>query len=128
MNKYFVEYPKNQLYTCFDGRDMFVNFKFDYNDNEYLFIHLICKNSEIGDGIRKLLKLKDTNSALYLIFCMVIDNFNLYSKKYESGEFKYSLLHDKDLNLKKREHPNISICNDDCYYDTTYSGKMMYNR
>ena len=106
MNKYFTEYPKNQLYTCFDVRDMFVNFKFDYNGNEYLFIHLIHKNSESRDGIKTLLKLKDKNSALYLIFCMVIDNFNLHSKKYESGEFKYSLLHDKDFNLKEK---NIQI-------------------
>ena len=30
---------------------------------------------------------------------MVIDNLNLHSKKYDRGEFKYSLLHDKDLNL-----------------------------
>ena len=99
MNKYFIEYPKNQLYTCFDGRDKFLNLKFDYNDYEYLFIHLIRKNSEIFDGIKKLLKLKDKNSVLYLIFCMVIDNLNLHSKKYDRGEFKYSLLHDKDLNL-----------------------------
>ena len=33
MNKYFIEYPKNQFYTSFDGRDMFINLKFDYNDN-----------------------------------------------------------------------------------------------
>ena len=30
---------------------------------------------------------------------MVIDNLNLHSKKYDRGEFRYSLLHDKDLNL-----------------------------
>ena len=35
MNKYFIEYPKNQFYTCFDGRDKFINLKFDYNDYEY---------------------------------------------------------------------------------------------
>ena len=107
---------------------MFINLKFDYNDNEYLFIHLIRKNSEIYDGVKKRLKSKDKNNVLYLIFCMIIDNFNLHSIKYDSSEFKYTLLSDKDLNFKKREHPNINICNDDCYYDTTYSGKMMYNR
>ena len=84
--------------------------------------------SEIYDGVKKLLKLKDKNSLLYLIFCLIIDNFNLHSKKYDIGEFKYTLLSDKDLIFKKREHLNFNICNDDCYYDTTYSGKMMYNR
>ena len=56
---------------------------------------------------------------------MILDNFNLHSNKYNSGEFKCTLLSDKDLNFKKRENPNINICNDRCYYDTTYSGKMM---
>ena len=51
MNKYFIVYPKNQLYICFDGRDSFLNFKFNYG-NEYLFIYLIYKNSEIGKGIK----------------------------------------------------------------------------
>ena len=37
---------------------------------------------------------------------MIIDNFNLHSKKYDSGEFKYTSLSDKDLNLKKE---NIQI-------------------
>ena len=44
MNKYFIEYPKYQLCTCFVGRDMFINLKLDYNDNEYLFVHLVRKN------------------------------------------------------------------------------------
>ena len=34
MNKYFTEYPKHQLYTCFDGRDMFINLKFNRNYND----------------------------------------------------------------------------------------------
>ena len=29
---------------------------------------------------------------------MIIDNFNLHSKKYDSCEFKYTSLSDKDLN------------------------------
>ena len=44
---------------CFDARDMFINLRFDHNDNEHLFIHIICKNNEIYDGIKKLTKLKD---------------------------------------------------------------------
>ena len=42
MNKYFTEYPKYQLYVRFDG---FVNLKFEYNDNEYLFTEFIPKNN-----------------------------------------------------------------------------------
>ena len=43
MNKYFIEYPKYQMYVCFDGVDGFVNLKFRYNDNESLFTEFIPK-------------------------------------------------------------------------------------
>ena len=44
MNKYFIEYPKNHIYVCFDGLDGFVNFKFKHNDNEYLFVEFVPRN------------------------------------------------------------------------------------
>ena len=127
MNKYFIEYPKHQLYTCFDGRDVFINLMFNHNDNEYLFIHIILKNNEIYEGVKKLIKLRDKNSVLYLTFSMVIDTYISHSRKRDYGEFRYTLSLDKDLNFKKREYSNISICNDGRYY-STYSGKMIYNR
>ena len=40
---------------------------------------------------------------------MVIDNLNLHSKKYDRGEFRYSLLHDKDCEFKLKEKENIQI-------------------
>ena len=45
MNKYFIEYPKNHIYVRFDGLDRFVNFKFKHDDNEYLFVKFVCRNS-----------------------------------------------------------------------------------
>ena len=44
MNKYFIEYPKNQMYLCFDGRDGYVNFKFKHNLDEYLFVEFVPRN------------------------------------------------------------------------------------
>ena len=102
IDKYFIEYPKHQLYICFDGRDMFINLRFDHNDNEYLFIHIIRKNNEIYDGVKKLIKLKDKNSALYLTFSMVIHNYILHSRERDYGKFRYTFSLDKDINLKKR--------------------------
>ena len=64
---------------------------------------------------------------MYSTFSMVIDNYNLHSREYDYGEFRYTLSLGKDLNFKKREYSNISICNDGRYY-STYSGKMIYNR
>ena len=91
MNNYFIEYPKNQLYTCFDGRDMFLNFRFNYNDNEFLFIHIIRKNNENYDRVKKLIKLKDKNIALYLTFSMVVDNYILHSREHDYGKCRYTL-------------------------------------
>ena len=91
MNNYFIEYPKNQLYTCFDGRDMFLNFQFNYNDNEFLFIHIIRKNNENYDRVKKLIKLKDKNIALYLTFSMVVDNYILHSREHDYGKCRYTL-------------------------------------
>ena len=36
MNKYFIEYLKNQIYVCFDGKNGYVNLKFEHNNNIYL--------------------------------------------------------------------------------------------
>ena len=47
MNKYFIEYPKNQMYLCFDGRDGYANFKFEHNHDEYLFVEFVPKKQQI---------------------------------------------------------------------------------
>ena len=44
MNRYFVEYTKKEIYTCFDGKDGFVNLKFEHNDTEYLLVEFVFKN------------------------------------------------------------------------------------
>ena len=36
MNKYFIEYLKNQIYVCFDGKNGYVNLQFEHNNNIYL--------------------------------------------------------------------------------------------
>ena len=70
--------------------------------NIYLFI-LFVKIMKFDDDVKKLTKLKDKKSALYLTFSMVIDNYILHSREYDYGEFRYVLLLGKDLNFKKRE-------------------------
>ena len=52
MNKYFIEYPKNQMYMCFDGEDGFVNLKFKHNDNEYLFVEFASKNNRLVSAFK----------------------------------------------------------------------------
>ena len=61
---------------------------------------------------------------------MVIDQFNLDPKKYKKGIFKYTILpeKDKDLKFENEKYPIIHIFTDDKYYDNTYSGEMIYNR
>ena len=48
----------------------------------------------------------------------------------KKGEFKFTILpeKDKDLKLEIEKYPSIHIFTDDKYYDNTYSGKVIYNR
>ena len=61
---------------------------------------------------------------------MIIDQFNLDHKKYKKGIFKYTILPEKDNDLKfeNEKYPIIHIFTDDKYYHNTYSGEMIYNR
>ena len=47
MKKYFMEYPKNQMFVCFDGRDSYVIFKIEHNHDEYLFVEFVPRNIRI---------------------------------------------------------------------------------
>ena len=59
---------------------------------------------------------------------MIIDQFNADPKNDKKGEFKYSMLPEKDRNLKSEEekYPSIHIFTDGPYYDHAYSGMMVY--
>ena len=130
MKKYFIEYPKNQMYLYSDGVDGFVNLRFKHNDNEYLFVEFVPKNYGLVSAFKRVLKLKDKNNALKSVLCMIIEKFNSEPRKDEQGEFKYIILpeKDKDLKFEKEKYPSIHIFTDDRYYDSTYPGKMIYNR
>ena len=130
MNKYFNEYPKNHIYVCFDGLDGFVNFRFKHNDNEYLFAEFVPRNNRLFNAFQRVLKLKDENSALKTVLCLIADKFNSEARNDEKGEFKYTILPEKDRNLNfgKDDYPSIHIFTDGKCYDNTYSSKMMYNR
>ena len=77
MNKYFIEYPKNHIYVCFDGLDGFVSFKFKHNYNEYLFVEFVCRNCRSFSAFKRILKIKDEKRALNTILCIIIDKLNL---------------------------------------------------
>ena len=115
---------------CFDGLDGFVNFTFKHNDNEYLFAGFVPRNNGLFNAFKRVLKLKDENSALKTVLCLIADKFNSESRKDEKGEFKCTILPEKDrnLNFEKGDYPSIHIFTDGKCYDNTYSGKMMYNR
>ena len=130
MNKYFIEYPKKKIYTCFDGEDGFVNLKFKHNDKEYLFVEFVFTNHDLVGSIKRVFKIYDKGNDLYSVLSMIVDQFNENSEKDEKGEFKYCILPEKDRHLKVEEekYPNIHVFTDNQYYDHTYSGKMVYKR
>ena len=104
MNKYFIEYPKKKIYTCFDGRDGFINLKFKHKYKEFLFVDFVFKNDNLVDSIKRALKLKDKSNDLYLVLSMIIDEFNADPKKDKKREFNiaYYLKKIDIYNLKKK--------------------------
>ena len=129
MNKYFTEYPKYQLYVCYDGEDSYLNLIINHLDDEYVFVQFVYGSSKIGEAAKKVLKLRDENDALYSVICMIIDKLVMESKKDEKGEFKYTILpeKDKDRSIRIEDYPSICICTNDYYYDT-YAGMLLQNR
>lgn len=130
MKKYFIEYPENNIYTCFDGEDGFVNLRFKHNDKEYLFAEFVFNNHDLIVFFKKVIKLTDKSNDLNSVLAMIIDQFNEDLKKVNHGEFRYFVLPEKNRNLKfeKGSYPCIHIFTNNQYYDYTYSGKMMYDR
>ena len=68
MNRYFIEYRKKKIYTCFDGRDGFVNLKFKHKDKKYLFVEFVFKNDNLVGSSKRAFKLQDKSNDLYLYF------------------------------------------------------------
>ena len=130
MKKYFIEYSKNQIYTCFDGEDKRLNFRFEHNGNEYLFTHLLHGDNKIDIALKRIFKLKDKSSNLCLLLSKIIEQFNIDPKRVTKDEFIYIILpeQDKDLKFGKEKSHSNHIFTDDKYYDRTYPGMMIYNR
>ena len=125
MKKYFIEYPKNHMYVCFDGRDDHVNFKI-----EYLFVEFVSRNKRLLSAFKRVLKLKDKSSGLNTVICMIIDQFEREPKRSEHGEFKYVIMPDKNEAVinENEVFPCIHIFTGDEYYENTYCGEMMFNK
>ena len=129
MNKYFIEYPKHKLFVCYDGKNSYLNMIINHCDNEYVFMQFVYRNIKIVESVKKMIKLREKNDALYSLICMIIDRFVVDSRICEKGEFRYAVLPEKniDKNGKIEYNPRIHICTNDYYYDT-YPGKILYNR
>ena len=125
MKKYFIEYPKNHMYVCFDGRDGYVSFKI-----EYLFVEFVSRNKRLLSAFKRVLKLKDKSSGLNTVICMIIDQFEREPKRSEHGEFKYVIMPDKNEAVinENEVFPCIHIFTGDEYYENTYCGEMMFNK
>ena len=95
-----------------------------------MFVEFVCRNCRLFSAFKRVLKIKDEKRALNTTLCMIIDKLNLKPNRDKKGEFKFTILleKDKDLKLEIKKYPSIHIFTDDKYYDNTYSGKVIYNR
>ena len=106
-----------------------LNLIINHFDNEYVFAQFPYGTSKISEAVKKVLKLRNEYDALYLVICMILDQFVTEHCKDEKGEFEYIILPEKvrNKNIKIDDYPCLSICTNDSYYDI-YAGKMLYNR
>ena len=102
MDKYFIECPKRKLYVRYHGTDSYLNLIINHRVNEYVFVEFVYGTSKISEAVRKVLKLRNENDALYSVICMIIDKFVMESKKDENGEFKYIILPEKEREKNRR--------------------------
>ena len=117
MNKYFIEYPKQRLFVCYDGKHSYLNLLINHCDNKYVFVQFVYRNIKICDAVRKVLKLRTKGDAWYLVTCMILDQFMKRLDEEEKGEFRYSILSEKDRDkyVRIEEYPSIYICTNDSY-------------
>ena len=82
------------------------------------------------NAFKRVLKLKDKNSGLNTVICVIIDQFETEPKRNGHGEFKYVIMPDKSKVLidDKEIFSSIHIFTGYEYYDNTYCGKMIFNR
>ena len=94
-----------------------------------MFVHFPYGTSKISEAVKKVLKLRNEYDALYLVICMILDQFVTKHCKDEKGEFEYIILPEKLINkiIKIDDYPCISTCTNDSYYDI-YAGKILHNR
>ena len=87
-------------------------------------------NNKRDDALKRIFKLKDKSSDLYLLLSKIISQFNIEPKEHEKKEFIYIILpeSDKDLKFRKEKYPSIHIFTDNKYYDRTYACMMIYSR
>ena len=98
-------------------------------DKEYVFVQFVYGTIKICEAVRKVLKLRNEGDTLYLVICMILDQFLKESNKDKKGEFRYSILpeRDRDKDIKIEDYPCIYICTNEYYYDT-YPGMLLFNR
>ena len=113
MSKYSTEYPKHNLYICRDGLCSYINLVLSKHGNNYLYVQFVYPKTEMYNGIKEVIELKDGDSILYNIINNVIDKS--FVDLSEKDNFQYILLPEI---CKNKYHLYIYICCSDSYYDT----------
>ena len=113
MCEYFIEYPNHNFFLCYDGLCTYINSLHSQHGNNYLFIQFIYRRTKMYNAIKKVIKLKNKNSMLYVIIDLIIDKYLTDLDK--NNSFQYILL---PKILKDKDSPTIYICCSDNFYDT----------
>ena len=117
MNKCFIEFPKHNLYICYDDVFCYINLVLSKQDDMYIFIQFVYPRNHVHFGIKQVKEFKNKDSVLYK---QVYDCINdILNDPIDHDSFQYILLPNV---LKDDNYLEICLCRSNNYHDTFVVG------
>ena len=113
-----VDYNKHGLFVCVDNISCYVNLVIKKLINGYIFVEFMYPKVEIDNAIKKVISLKNKDSALHDTIAPIIDK--LLNASLLKDKFVYFMLSDElhEKIMGDEDYPGIYLCNSNSHCDT----------
>ena len=113
-----VDYNKHGLLVCVDNISCYINLVIKKLINGYIFVEFMYPKVKINNAIKKVISLKNKDSALHDTIAPIIDK--LLNAPFLKDKFAYFMLSDESHEkiMGDEDYPGIYVCISDSYGDT----------
>ena len=113
-----VDYNKHGLFVCVDNIFCYINLVIKKLINGYIFVEFMYPKVEINNAIKKVISLKNKDSALHDTIAPIIDK--LLNAPFLKDKFVYFMLSDElhEKIMGDEDYPGIYLCISNSYCDT----------